>query len=146
MKYLIAVRHAMSVENMVHQWKVSQPLYREFISHWSRNELGKDTIKLARKVRTAYRLPFSDKDMPVFDTGQALMVGSKLKRRFPKPDLIFVSPYRRAIQTLLLMQSSIMIEALFPNVSTIGSGIETGIFNPRFLFQYMVQLDILFYE
>lgn len=103
--YLMFVRHAQSLENRIHELKMKHPLYLEFLHAWNKNCHADKTILLAKQIRLHFSLNYLDKGMPIVDSRQAVATGKRLNQIFPAPDLIFVSPYKRAKETFEIIRS-----------------------------------------
>lgn len=93
----------MSLENRAHQLKFDQPVYREFLRAFKENRLSPETRQLAGLVQRRLGLPYHDQDMPIVDKNQAICSGKFLAQVFSPPDIIFVSPYLRAKQTIVAL-------------------------------------------
>jgi broad specificity phosphatase PhoE len=95
-------RHDTSVYNNLKKLKANDPLYKEFLVAFKNSPHAEETKMLARKVKEKFSLGCGDADTPLadiegrqaFETGQALSSSRLL------PDVIFVSPYKRTLDTL----------------------------------------------
>jgi len=95
------VRHDMSVYNVLRDKKKGDPLYQRFLSAFEGNGDPEYVQELALQVKEKFALDVGDADTPLADeegrqahqTGVALSSGEV-------PDVIFVSPYKRALITL----------------------------------------------
>lgn len=103
---LVVVRHGESVYNALKAQKANTSLYREFrarceeVTDWTA-PLPLELAKLARKVQKEFTLGISDYKTPLNDEGveQAKVTAEKLARITNVPDIVFVSPYMRTMQT-----------------------------------------------
>jgi broad specificity phosphatase PhoE len=98
---LMLVRHDTSAYNALRDKKRGDSLYEKFLKAW---EDGKDysTISsLAYMVSQKFPLDTSDAETPLVDpeSKRAFHTGLKLSNE-QLPDVIFVSPFRRALATL----------------------------------------------
>jgi len=107
---LTIIRHGESGYNLLTVEKLNSPSYLEFKKRfdaefavaeddkWVSSELE----QLAREVWKITKLPYSDYDTLLTENGkwQAGETGKKLNTAIPLPDLIYVSPYKRTMQTL----------------------------------------------
>ena len=109
-KTLSVIRHGESGYNLMTIEKLTSPTYLEFKKKFdaefseARDDkwVSPELEKLAREAWSVTRLPYSDYDTLLTENGkkQALETGKKLNSSISLPDLIYVSPYRRTMQTL----------------------------------------------
>lgn len=99
--YLMLIRHDTSAYNVLRFQKEADPLYQTFVTLFQTDPDGEETQKLARELWQKYRLNCSDAQTPLVDKEAELArrVGRRLKNVFVRPDIIFVSPYQRALDT-----------------------------------------------
>jgi len=100
---LTLVRHGQSEYNQHRANLIKSELYSRFLSGLSnqnRNEAEIDT--LARELTETNKAFERTSEISLSEVGrqQALATGNKLKQLIEVPDIIFLSPYRRALETL----------------------------------------------
>lgn len=103
---LMLVRHDISAYNVLKVKKAKDPLYGEFLRAFESEPLSHTCKTLARKVRNSHALNVSDVNTPLDPETEGLRakaVGGCLAKNYPLPDIIFVSPYVRARETLRFM-------------------------------------------
>lgn len=100
--YLILIRHDTSTYNVLRAKKEADPIYQEFMSLFESKQNGQRVQNLARALWVKYGLGCSDAQTPLVDEEASLAcaVGKRLREKFDLPDVIFVSPFKRAIDTL----------------------------------------------
>ena len=100
--YLMLIRHDTSAYNVLRDQKAEDPLYQRFQREFETNPTGTRAIDLANIVWKKYRLNYSDAETPLVDEEgtQAVKTGRALSKEFEPPDIIFVSPYKRTMDTL----------------------------------------------
>jgi len=100
--FLILIRHDVSAYNVLRARKEADPLYRRFVELFEGAPDSRETRKLARQLWKKYRLNCSDAETPLVDdeAKQAQKTGRGIKKHLCLPDIILVSPYRRAKDTL----------------------------------------------
>lgn len=99
------IRHGQSIYNELLQKKKLDPEYEEFRKEYERGP-SKKLRAMARAMRKKYALNASDYKTPLSKNGrrQASVTGSKLLNvGIPTPDVLLVSPYLRAKETLEAM-------------------------------------------
>lgn len=103
---LVIVRHGESVYNALKEQRAQDPLYQEFRARYEQvidwNEpLPKELIELAKKVQKEFALGLSDYNTSMSEKGsqQARVTAQKLRGMIETPDVVFVSPYVRTMQT-----------------------------------------------
>lgn len=101
---LMLIRHAQSEYNALKDKKKNDPVYIKFLELWNRDPDSQEAKDLAKEVQGKFALDYSDYETPLssLGKGQALRTGSDL-RKLREPDIIYVSPYRRAKETLELI-------------------------------------------
>lgn len=101
---LTLVRHDVSTYNELKPKKEADPLYQEFLRAYDDNPASEACRALAQIVKDKFALPHGDHNTPLSQNEgmNAYKVGISLcnLELIPKPDIIFVSPYLRAQQTL----------------------------------------------
>jgi len=99
---LVLIRHDVSSYNVLKKEKEADPLYRTFGELFISDPDGKETKRLALLLWKKYQLNCSDAKTPLIDpkAKQAHRTGQRMKKELVLPDVIFVSPYRRAMDTL----------------------------------------------
>ncbi len=101
-KWLMLIRHDTSEYNILKELKEKDMLYQSYLKARAKDESSQKTINLALKVNEKFALKQSDALTRLADTEgtQAYKTGLALKQEFEVPDVIFVSPYFRATETL----------------------------------------------
>src|SRR3989338_5101942 len=96
------IRHDTSAYNVIRDRKKEDPLYKRYLAARRRDDNSEEARDLARQVQEKFKLGASDSETPLADTEgrQAFEVGVQLASLGELPDVIFVSPYLRAILTL----------------------------------------------
>lgn len=99
---LTFIRHDISAYNVLKAQKEADPPYQRFMELFKSNPEGEETKKLAHDLWLKYRLNCSDAETPLVDSEakQAQKTGQGMKKHFHLPDIILVSPYKRAKETL----------------------------------------------
>jgi len=99
--YLMFIRHDVSEYNVLKAKKEADPFYRIFMKLFQSDPNGLATKALAYLLWKKYRLNCSDAETPLVDAEAELAcrTGQALKKEFDLPDIIFVSPYKRAMDT-----------------------------------------------
>lgn len=98
---LTLIRHDTSAFNALKKEKEESSLYQSFTKEYATNPESEQTRRLALEVVGRFALDAGDHDTPLAeDVGQqAKIVGQRLKEIIKLPDMIFISPYKRAKQT-----------------------------------------------
>lgn len=96
------IRHDTSVYNILRDKKKEDSLYKEFLSSWEKNDDPEKTKTLALRVQEKFALSIGDANTPLAGTEgrQAFQTGTWLAILGEILDVIFVSPYKRALLTL----------------------------------------------
>lgn len=99
---LMLIRHATSAYNVLRDRKAGDPLYQAFLKAWDQDPSSSHTRDLALQVKANFALGMSDAETPLADAEgrQAFETGQHLEQTEEPPDVIFVSPYSRALLTL----------------------------------------------
>ena len=101
---LCLIRHDISEYNLLHERKSADKLYSEFVKAFEQDFQSEQCRHLAEEVRKKYSFGISDHKTTLADKEAALSfkVGQELAAESDGelPDVIFVSPYRRALLTL----------------------------------------------
>jgi broad specificity phosphatase PhoE len=99
------IRHAKSVYNNLKDRKKEDALYQQFVEVFEKDPASTESVALAHLVRKKYALCVGDWNTPLDEreTHTAVTTGKRLREEFPLPDVIHVSPYLRACQTLDLL-------------------------------------------
>jgi broad specificity phosphatase PhoE len=98
---LTFVRHAESEYNVLRAKKEQDPLYQTFLAEYN-SQHNPDYVKgLAREVERKFSLQCSDRDTKITANGKrmAYLTGQALPEEINLPDVVFVSPYLRAVHT-----------------------------------------------
>ena len=100
-KQLVIIRHGESAYNALRSVKQNDELYRRFLAAFKKDYRSAEAVALAHQVRERFALEHSDYQTPLSALGcsQARATGNALPDLFPKPDVVFVSPYLRTNQT-----------------------------------------------
>lgn len=98
---LTLIRHDTSAYNILKDKKAGDEFYKEFRLTWKKDALSEKTRALAQIVYERFSLGVGDANTPLADNEgkQAFKVGVELSSGVV-PDVIFVSPYVRALLTL----------------------------------------------
>lgn len=96
------IRHGRSKFNHLNSTRKADPKYIEFTRRYHHDPADPETVALAQEIRELYQLEFSDYNTPLTDgaEGEAIATGRALSQCMILPDVIYVSPYVRTIQTL----------------------------------------------
>lgn len=98
------IRHDTSAYNVLKGLKENDPLYQEFLLSWEANYCSPQTQALARLIQIKFGLDHGDANTPLHnaDSPQAVQTGAALREESNDvvPDVIFVSPYDRTLETL----------------------------------------------
>lgn len=102
---LTLVRHGESAYNELKKKKENHPLYRDFSKAFeNRKENPEAARRLALELVSSgtFTLNYGDHNTPLTETGelQAETMAKVLGKKIAVPDVIFVSPYDRTVQTL----------------------------------------------
>src|SRR5689334_1581842 len=94
---LMLIRHDVSTYNLLKEKKNADPTYKYFLEEYASNPNSKITRELARIVWRKFDLGVSDAETPLADnTGErSFQTGQELRKEFPVPDVVVVSPYLR---------------------------------------------------
>lgn len=113
---LVLLRHGESEYNLMVERKEKDALYQEFarayeswITSQTKRQYTKrrnEALNLKRKVQNKFRFEFSDYLTPLTMTGkdQARVTARTLSKLIAPPQIIFVSPYLRTLETLDCMK------------------------------------------
>ena len=104
---LVLIRHAESAYNKLKQAKDGDPEYVRFRQMFEDDRSNPEIRSLASSLRKRHALGCSDRGTPITPRGeeQAHMTGRRMRESgVTCPDVIFVSPYLRAEQTLNILQ------------------------------------------
>lgn len=105
-KSVMFIRHDTSAYNVLRDKKRKDPDYAQFLREWKKNPFSPTTVDPAHKIKAKFALGVSDANTPLADPDgrQAFETGVKLKAEWREtgeiPDVIYVSPYLRALRTL----------------------------------------------
>ncbi|MFA5021161.1 MAG: hypothetical protein WC517_03840, partial [Patescibacteria group bacterium] len=99
---LLVIRHDVSIYNSMKEERAKNPLYRQFSTEFEKDPASAATRQLALAVNERFALQVSDPDTPLLEVNSPRIVGTGQRLRLTEelPDVIFVSPYRRNLQTL----------------------------------------------
>jgi broad specificity phosphatase PhoE len=104
---LLLVRHAESAYNTLKKKKENDPEYREFKALFERNPADPALRPMAEAINKRFSLNCSDRETPITPAGeaQARITGHRMRQtNAAVPDIVFVSPYLRTMETLRLLQ------------------------------------------
>ena len=94
------IRHDISAYNILKDKRVNDPLYKDFLASRKDKKNYEETKLLALLVMQKFALGIGDADTPLANEGvQAYKTGLVLSSG-KVPDVVFVSPYKRAMFTL----------------------------------------------
>lgn len=100
---LLLIRHAESAYNDLKRQKNADPDYLQFRQLFENDRWNQEIQFLARKLQERHSLGVSDRDTPITSTGamQARITSRRMRESGAVcPDVIFVSPFRRTLETL----------------------------------------------
>jgi broad specificity phosphatase PhoE len=104
---LLLIRHAESAYNNLKKLKDADPDYRRFRALLEKDPASPEIRPMAELLHKKHALGYSDRDTPITPLGetQARTTGREMRKSgVNPPHVIFVSPYRRTEQTLLILQ------------------------------------------
>lgn len=104
---VILIRHDVSAFNALREKKRDDPLYKEFLKEWGQDYTSGRTCVLATMMKEKYALGVDDADTPLKPRDgecRARQTAQRLMETHALPDVIFVSPYRRAAETFSRLQ------------------------------------------
>ena len=107
-KILTLIRHAESEYNIYNSIKMASPLYKSFLLAYEKDPDSSESFQLATKVKENIFFNYSDFNTPLTTMAdiQIKTMTTKLKEIIPLPDVIFVSPFTRTMDTLTKMSQS----------------------------------------
>jgi len=99
------IRHDKSVYNALKPLKEASSLYQEFVQAYEKDPDSDKSHRLAIEVQGQFPFPYTDRDTPLAQGSgiQSEIMAKNLKQRIDLPDIIYVSPYKRTIDTLEMM-------------------------------------------
>ncbi|MEN9328022.1 MAG: hypothetical protein RI947_830 [Candidatus Parcubacteria bacterium] len=100
--HLAFIRHGQSVYNGQKALKTADATYQRFLSLYEQGNHTSEVQALARAVTERWKLDVGDFDTPLTSEGiqQATHTGRTLRESMELPNVIVVSPYKRAHDTL----------------------------------------------
>jgi len=100
-RLLTMVRHDVSLYNELKKTKLKDQLYQALVREFEKNPDSEIARRLAMEIGHRFALNVGDANTPlaVEQSQQAIATGSSLSGQQSLPDVVFVSPYLRAIQT-----------------------------------------------
>src|SRR6202021_2540148 len=101
------IRHAESAYNELKKKKDADPDYRRFRELFERDRGNEETAALARVLQERHSLRCSDRETPITTRGerQARITGRRMRETEAEaPEIVFVSPYLRTLETLRLLK------------------------------------------
>jgi broad specificity phosphatase PhoE len=104
---LFLIRHAESAYNDMKRKKESDPDYQRFRELFETDRAHADIPVLAALLQDRHSLGCSDRGTPITPRGeqQARITGRRMREaKTAAPDVIFVSPYLRTLETLRLLK------------------------------------------
>jgi len=104
---LLLIRHAESAYNDLKKKKESDPDYRRFRKLFEGDRSHSELPKLAELLQRRHALGCSDRDTPITSRGerQARITGRRMREAGTgAPEIVFVSPYLRTLETLRLLK------------------------------------------
>ena len=95
------IRHDKSVYNALKPLKEASSLYQEFVRAYEENPDSDKCFHLAIEVKEHFSFPYTDRDTPLVDGAgiQSETMAKNLEKKIELPDIIYVSPYERTIET-----------------------------------------------
>lgn len=95
------IRHDTSEYNVLKEKKSKNKLYKKFLVAYNKNPDDSSTRKLAEDVKDKFALGVGDADTDLADKEgkKPNTVGRALAKKHVTPDVVFVSPYKRATLT-----------------------------------------------
>jgi broad specificity phosphatase PhoE len=104
------IRHGESEYNVLKEAKARSPVYQRFKQLYGQSMLERTWVdrhpfpglaEAADEVEASFRLSVSDRSTPMTDWGHNMSVatGARLSELIGRPDVIFVSPYQRTLET-----------------------------------------------
>jgi broad specificity phosphatase PhoE len=104
---LLLIRHAESAYNELKKKKDADPDYRRFRGLFEQDRGNPETASLARVLQQRHSLGCSDRETPITKRGerQARITGRRMREtESAAPEIVFVSPYLRTLETLRLLK------------------------------------------
>lgn len=105
---LLLIRHAESAYNNLKREKEADPDYRRFRELFETDRSNAEILPLARLLQERHALGCSDRDTPITPKGevQARITGRRMRESGVScPEVIFVSPYLRTLETLRFLKA-----------------------------------------
>ena len=100
-EWMMFIRHDVSVYNALKKDKKNNVTYNEFLTEFKKDKHSLKTKDLAQLVADKFALNIGDAETPLAEDGKrAQKVGRELRKKYEVPDIIFVSPYKRTLETL----------------------------------------------
>lgn len=95
------IRHDVSAFNVLKGEKSKDPDYRRFCQLFDKDPESTETVAMAQIIYEKFSLSIGDAQTPLVDeeATKAMITGRALSGIIEIPDVVFVSPYLRAIQT-----------------------------------------------
>ncbi len=103
---LMLIRHAESAYNILRKKKSENKIFKRFLMEYELNPCSDATVELAKLVREEFieepAMNVGDANTPLIhvECEKTRAVGAALRKEYPLPDVIFVSPYKRTWDTL----------------------------------------------
>jgi broad specificity phosphatase PhoE len=104
---LLLIRHAESAYNILKKEKLADPEYLSFQAEFEKDPESPQLRPMAALLHKRYTLNCSDRDTPITPAGeaQARVTGRRMREAGAiAPDVIFVSPYLRTMETLRILK------------------------------------------
>ena len=104
---LLLIRHAESAYNILKKRKERDPDYQQFKELFEADPANPELRPLAAALNKRFALNCSDRETPITPTGeaQARITGRRMRQfGMVAPDVIFVSPYLRTMETLRFLK------------------------------------------
>ena len=100
-EWMMLIRHDVSAFNVLKKNKGKDKQYSEFLSEFEKDPCSVKSRELALIMSKKYSLGLGDAETPLGEDGKrAEKVGRELRKKYDVPDIIFVSPYIRTLDTL----------------------------------------------
>ena len=104
---LLLIRHAESAYNNLKKTKEADPDYQRFRKLFEFDRSDAEILSLALLLQDRHSLGYSDRQTPITPAGerQARITGRRMRdAEVEPPEIIFVSPYLRTLETLHLLK------------------------------------------
>lgn len=95
------VRHDNSEYNALKPIKEANPLYQDFVRAYEKDPDSDKCLHLAIEVKDFFSFPYTDRNTPLVNGAgiRSETMAKNLEKKIELPDIIYVSPYKRTIDT-----------------------------------------------